>query len=127
MKRTFNNRILIVEDTEDTAFLLKFYLENQGYEVTSAENGLSALEELKKAKNHPPAVILLDLMMPVMDGEKFVEVQQKDPSLSQIPVILMSATSNLESEARRLHVTGYLKKPTDVQGLLQTAERFCSK
>lgn len=125
MNKPFNNRILLVEDTEDTAYLLKFYLEHQGYAVVVAKNGKQALEILAKDTDDLPAVILLDLMMPVMDGEKFLQIQRADVKLASIPVIIMSATNDIEREMQRLHATGYLKKTTSLENLLKTAEQYC--
>src|SRR3712207_9589138 len=86
--------ILVVEDNPDSRETLTLILEGVGYEVKSAENGREALTTLK---NHPhPCIILLDLMMPVMDGWEFRQHQQNDPNLAQIPTVVVSAISDPE-------------------------------
>lgn len=119
-----NKRILVVEDTVDTQYLLSFYLEHEGYEVITATNGEDALKILKSS-NELPAVIFLDLMMPIMDGPQFIAEQKKDRRLSTIPVVIMSAATDITDEALKLNASGYLKKPLRLEDLLRTSQKYC--
>jgi CheY-like chemotaxis protein len=65
-------------------------------------------------------------MMPVMDGEEFLDLKRKASELAQIPVVLISADGQLERKARELHVEGYLQKPVHLDALLSTVARHCS-
>jgi CheY-like chemotaxis protein len=81
--------VMIVEDDRDTREMLGRFLELEGFDVRTAENGQKALEVLRS--DGPTCVILLDLMMPVMNGWQFREAQASDPRFSQIPVIVVTA------------------------------------
>jgi len=101
--------VLVVEDNRELRELLVDLLESDGYQVSAAENGEEALE---KARLRRPELILLDLMMPVMNGWQFRERQLQDPSLSDVPVIVLSAF------ASNLDFAGYLPKPFRVADVL---------
>jgi CheY-like chemotaxis protein len=118
-----NERILIVEDDDDIRRSLADVLEHRGYPVALAHNGLEALEYLRSAPQ-PPRLILLDLMMPVMDGWQFCAAQREDPTLATIPVVVLSAVTNLRQNAASLHVADYLPKPIELPQLLKSVERF---
>jgi CheY-like chemotaxis protein len=115
-------RILLVEDHEEIQFLVKSLLEGEGYWVRATSNGEEALEFLKSQE--PPHLILLDLMMPVMDGYELSDEIRKDPALSQIPVVVMSADSHAKEQQHRLGARAYLKKPLDIFSLLNAVEEF---
>jgi CheY-like chemotaxis protein len=110
--------ILIVEDDALTREALTVMLEEDGYRVRSAANGRDALDCLREGR--PPDLILLDLMMPVMNGWDFVRAQMGDPSLAAIPVVICSGTSDCKQQATALGAAGYLKKPIEVEALLRT-------
>lgn len=115
--------ILIVDDSADHQELLKLLLEGEGYPVVSAVNGQNALDLL--AKMEPlPGLILLDLMMPVMDGYTFRVRQLQDERLARIPVVVMSAAAFVEDQTRRLNATGYIKKPVDIDELLTWTSQY---
>lgn len=116
--------VLIVEDDADIARNLKELLELDGYPVHLAANGRHALEELP-ALDPAPGLILLDLMMPVMDGVQFRRQQEQDQRLAPIPVILMTADAQIESTRMRVGAHGFIKKPIDTQPLLALVARFC--
>jgi CheY-like chemotaxis protein len=120
-----SERVLIVEDNEDILESLSEILRMRGYTVARAFNGQEALEHLFHAK--PPAVILLDLMMPVMDGEQFLDVKARIPGLAAIPVVLISAAGDLPGKAAELGVSDYLAKPIDAKRLLAIVERHCQR
>jgi CheY-like chemotaxis protein len=117
-QRQVGKRILLVEDDEITRGAIKMVLEWEGYRVDCAANGLEALEYLHSQGE--PALILLDVMMPVLDGEEFRREQKRDPSLAKIPVVIVSA---LEAAAR-LDAAGHVQKPFQVEELL-AAIRQC--
>jgi CheY-like chemotaxis protein len=113
--------ILVVDDDEilrsSTAWLLRL----TGYNVSTAFDGLDALAQLRTAP--APCLILLDLQMPVMDGFTFRVHQQMDPTLAHIPVVLVSALTNLPEEAIRLGAADFLHKPADPAELLAVIAR----
>ena len=115
--------ILIVEDDADIRDALTQILEFEGYRVMGVSNGLEALEYLRGTKS--PGLILLDLMMPVMDGWQFRSEQQKDEHLSGIPVIVVSADGRVYQKSAAIGAAGYLKKPVELELLLETVQRHC--
>jgi CheY-like chemotaxis protein len=114
---------MVVEDDFGIRETLRELLEDEGFAVSWAANGQDALARL--AAGDPPRLILLDLMMPVMDGVEFRSVQQRDPRLSQIPVVVISAENGLEQTASTMAVEGFLAKPFELDALLATVERYC--
>src|SRR5262249_6784546 len=102
-------KVLIVEDDEDILEAVRQVLRCEGYDVAAATNGQEAIEYLRSAT--PPRVILLDLMMPVMDGGQFLRVLEQDRTLAAIPVVVVSADGQLRQKAEDLNVAGYLQKP----------------
>jgi CheY-like chemotaxis protein len=114
--------VLIVEDARDLQLLLGRLLEKEGYIVSHAFNGQEALDLLRDPSSEQPSFILLDIMMPVMDGVQFRLEQQKDPLLAPIPVIAMTAYADPEGWAQKLNVTNLLKKPISIDHLLEIVE-----
>lgn len=116
--------VLIVEDDPDILSSLAEVIREEGFEVETAANGYQALARLE---SNPPGLIFLDLMMPLMDGWKFMEVaRQRFPSLD-IPVVLLSAVHSLQSEAARLGVTAFLTKPFDLEDVARLAHELCGQ
>jgi CheY-like chemotaxis protein len=111
-----DSTVLVVDDDLDSRTLLATLLTVCGYAVVTASNGAEALVV---ARHHRPALILLDLMMPVMDGEQFRGEQLKDASLRDIPVFLVTATHNAEQVARKLGVQSCIAKPILFDRLMQ--------
>ena len=107
--------VLIVEDEKDTRCAMRELLDLYGFSVAEASNGLEALEYLRRGAR--PSIILLDLMMPVMDGLQFREQQLRDPALANIPVI--AVCSFWPSGPRHLAVQKIFRKPIDVGALLE--------
>ncbi|WP_437984833.1 response regulator [Sorangium sp. So ce117] len=116
-------RILVVEDDLDIRSILTQLLVFEGYDVEEAADGAEALTLLRR--DAPPALILLDLMMPVMDGWQLRAELQRDPALASIPVVIVSADVRVEQEASRLRVAGLLKKPLQIEPLLELVHRIC--
>ena len=116
-------RVLIVEDDADIRTTVAELLEDEGYHVASVANGLEALDCLRAA-HELPDVILLDLMMPKMDGFQFRAEQRADARFSEIPVVLMTAAGDVATRANELQPRGFLKKPfKDIKAILEAIER----
>jgi CheY-like chemotaxis protein len=106
---------LVVDDDPDILEALSEILESEGFGIRQARNGLEALELVAKLQ---PNLILLDLMMPVMDGWEFAERMRGRSDWAQIPVIVLSADRNIGTKARELGALGYLAKPFELNELL---------
>jgi len=118
--------ILIVDDDAGIRQLLVLFLEHKGYSAKTAVNGLEALDQLQ-ASQPLPQLILLDLMMPVMDGATFRQAQQADPRIAAIPVVVLSAAENIEAQAPLLTADAYVPKPIEFDSLLQIVEHYCQQ
>jgi CheY-like chemotaxis protein len=108
--------ILVVEDDPPIRSIITEILEDEGYSVASATNGLEALTYIQH--HLLPRLILLDLVMPVMNGWAFCVEQQRDPTLIGIPIIVMSALPDLSRTAVVLKATDWLCKPIDIGKLI---------
>ncbi len=115
-------RVLVVDDDDDIRDAIKDLLQDDGYQVESARNGVEALEHLR-ARSARPSVILLDVMMPIMDGVAFRAAQERDPELRDIPVVIFSAHRDVARLADRLHVAAHLEKPLTARSLLDVVAR----
>ena len=113
--------VIIIEDDLDTRVMLGRFLELEGYQVESAENGKLALERLGSGVH--ACVILLDLMMPVMDGWQFRREQVRNAALADIPVIVVSAAGR--ERIQKIDANAYLSKPVDLEELLGCVTQFC--
>jgi CheY-like chemotaxis protein len=91
--------------------------------VATASNGTDAFQRLRHYER--PNLILLDLMMPGMDGWRFREEQQQDPNLAGIPIIVISALADIEQNASTLGAADYLQKPVERARLLDAVRRCC--
>ena len=107
---------MVVEDDEGIRDALCDLLESEGFDVASAVHGRDALEKLRGPSERPD-VILLDLMMPVMDGWAFRSEQQRDPALADIPVVVITASR--QADLASLRPRAFLKKPIDFDELLR--------
>ena len=115
--------VFIIEDDLDTREMIGRFLELEGFAVESAANGRDALERLGAGTR--ACVILLDLMMPVMDGWDFRQRQKSDPHMAAIPVIVFSAAGRDRIE--QIEADDYLSKPVDLDELLERVSRFCQQ
>jgi CheY-like chemotaxis protein len=113
-----------VEDAIDIQTLMRKLFELEGYTVVCASNGKEALEKLEVLPELPH-LILLDLMMPVMDGYEFREQQKQVERLSQIPIVIMTADGDIQARKGRIEAIGFLRKPVDIDTLLMTVKRYC--
>lgn len=116
--------VLLVEDDVDGREAMTDALREQGYAVICAANGKEALEQLNSGIR--PRVILLDLMMPVMDGWEFLNERNRVPSFAEIPVVVLSAYSNPSEAGDGPEISGYLQKPFACERLLATVKRHCN-
>jgi CheY-like chemotaxis protein len=116
--------ILIVDDDAGIRQLITLFLEHKGYQAASVANGQEALDHLRNSRAE---LILLDLMMPVMNGVEFRHAQQQDPRLAAIPVVVMSAAENITTQAPQLTADSYLPKPIDFDTLSALVEQHCSQ
>ena len=112
--------ILIIEDEKSIQEALKVALEMEGYIVFTADNGQEGLDKLPTIPT--PCLILLDLMMPVMNGWEFAEIVSKDITLATIPVVLVTAYGD---RAREVTSKAIIKKPIDLDLLLKTVQKWC--
>ena len=116
--------VLVIEDDADILHAVVQVLEDEGYAVRAAENGRVALATLREPGARPPCVILLDLMMPVMDGWAFRAEQLRDPALARIPVIILTADGNAAEKAVLMNGAGALRKPVELLTLLEAIQPF---
>src|SRR5690349_12879639 len=110
--------ILIVEDEADLRESLAELLRLRGYDVVTVINGREALERLEAGLT--PCLIILDLMLPVMNGWEFRRQQLTDQRWSEIPTVLLSGINGLSQESQRLRTVGFLAKPIDFALLYST-------
>ena len=118
-------RVLVVDDDRDIRESLVEALEDVGYACDSADNGSNALQ-LLRAANELPHVILLDLMMPVMDGETFLEERLNDPRVAKIPVVVLSAYRDITNPAPEKNVVCAMKKPVPLNELTRIVQKVCA-
>ena len=118
--------VLVVEDDHDVRQAIAEVLEDNSYRAVEVANGREAIEALRaRAATCKPCLILLDIMMPVMDGREFLEQQRQDPDLSDIPVVVLSAHASLDESASDLRAAAYLRKPIRAETLLSAVRRLC--
>lgn len=111
-------RVMVVEDDEGIRDALCDLLAAEGFEVVPAVNGADALQRLRNGPR--PDVILLDLMMPVMDGWAFRAEQRRDPAIADVPVVVITASRN--ADVASLEPRAFLRKPIDFDDLLKAIE-----
>lgn len=116
-------KIFIVEDDLDIRETFHALLIEEGYEVESFADGQQAIDRLRHCPE--PCLVLLDMLMPVMSGEEFMNHFHTLPAtILPIPVFLVSATSGGQT-AERIGCSGFVKKPVDLDALLSIVKRFC--
>lgn len=113
--------ILIVEDDADIRDTLQHLLEASGYRAAPASNGQVALELLETIGR--PCLILLDLMMPVMDGWAFLSALEQDDALADVPIVIVSAYTDKVASLERAQQI--LKKPVDIHALMEVVRQHC--
>ena len=106
--------VLVVDDDPDILEAICDILGTESYRVARAKNGLEALEQVAAER---PDVILLDLMMPVMDGVTFAQALRQRPAAADVPIVIISADGN-PARAASVQARGYLAKPFDIDALI---------
>jgi CheY-like chemotaxis protein len=118
-----NCLVVVVEDDDGIRESIRDVLEAEGHPVVVFRNGKEALDELDTQTN--PCLILLDLMMPVMDGWQFMEARKHLPdTYAAIPVFIVSAVADQQKVAAT-GAAGYIRKPVDLDVLLLIVEKYC--
>jgi CheY-like chemotaxis protein len=123
---TNKNRILVVDDDADILSLTGYIFESEGYKVDLMANGLDAIQFLRGAVKELPAFILLDLMMPNMDGAGFIQEMMKEPDLASIPIVVMSASGEREVNKKGLGDRMFIRKPVSLDTLIEVAKLYCA-
>jgi CheY-like chemotaxis protein len=113
-----NGRVLIVEDDVDIRDTVCEVLRELGFEVTAQSNGRDALEWLRRSPAQRPDVIVLDLLMPVMDGYEFIEAIRQDPALSVLPIVLSTAVRPSSADEGPTSGIVMVRKPYEIEELL---------
>jgi two-component system OmpR family response regulator len=114
-------RVLVVDDDQDISEMVAIVLEQQGWEVATADNGLTALDRMRAGWQ--PDVILLDMRMPVMNGREFVSAYRAGPP-PHVPIVLVSAARDARESAEAVAADAWLAKPFDIDHLLATVDRY---
>lgn len=115
--------VLVVEDDDDIRASLVEFLDDHGYRARGAANGREGLTLLSDGAR--PGVIILDLMMPVMDGWAFRAELRRLPDLAGVPVVVISAYASLDRRVEGLDLAGCLAKPIDLKALLNVVRVHC--
>jgi CheY-like chemotaxis protein len=112
--------ILVVDDDGDLRELLRLLLESAGYAVETARDGREALQRVTA---HPPAVVLLDMKMPVMNGWQFAEALRRDFN-HRVPIVVVTAAEDARKSAQEVDAEGFLGKPFDLDDVLAAVARY---
>jgi two-component system, OmpR family, alkaline phosphatase synthesis response regulator PhoP len=117
------SRVLVVDDDPDVVAICSLVLESEGYEVAAALNGSEAVDKVKKGEGEID-VVLLDVMMPVIDGLTVCKMVKRDPRTRDLPVIIMSASEVLREKGVACHADAVIPKPFDIDRLVDTVGQF---
>ena len=119
-----SKRVLVVDDVADNIFLVQFILESQGYEVNTAQSGKAALAQIEIAKPKPD-LIILDLMMPEMNGFEVIDRLRNQKNLPHIPTILMTANTSVScQQAKGAGADEVIYKPLELEQLVAKIALF---
>ena len=119
--------IMVIDDDRDVSGAIMEALQDAAYTPIAATNGREALEKLRRLQELP-CVLLLDLMMPEMDGWSFRNEQLDDPTLRSIPVVVLTAHAGPEDPpVRGVANADMLRKPVGLQALLEKVEQYCGR
>ena len=116
-------RVLVVDDEPTLRDVIAAYLEDSGYVVDQAEDGVQALERMRTAR---PDVVVLDFVLPVMDARELMRVMRATPRFAAIPVVLLSAAHDLPRVTAELQPRASLAKPVDLDVLLAVVARVAT-
>ncbi|HXH30668.1 MAG TPA: response regulator [Bacteriovoracaceae bacterium] len=112
--------VMVVEDDDDIRNVMVDLLESEGYRTQAATNGLEALKILNNTPK--PSLVLLDMMMPIMNGRQFLDVVSADTHLARIPVVIVSAIADKTNTEGSV---AFLKKPIDIDNFLKVVAQYC--
>ena len=119
-----SKRVLVVDDVADNVFLVQFILESQGYKVDTAQSGKAALAQIETA-NPKPDLIVLDLMMPEMNGFEVIDRLRNQKNLSHIPTILMTANTSVScQQAKGAGADEVIYKPLQLEQFMAKIALF---
>jgi CheY-like chemotaxis protein len=114
--------VLVVEDDDDVREALVLLLGSEGVNAVGATDGRDAIDRIKSGLR--PSLILLDLMMPVMDGERFLRARIADPELASIPVVVVSAMQRIRVDPVELRVDEMIAKPVNPSRVLDAVRQY---
>jgi len=116
-------KILVVEDSSTTRKVISICLGQQGFEIIEAGDGLEALSQINEVK---PDLILLDIILPKMDGYKILSIIKENPDFRDIPVVMLTSKDGILNKVKSKVAgsTAYLTKPFDPKQLLSTVEKY---
>ena len=119
-------RILVVEDDPDLRRILKLQLESRGFEIVQAENGAEGFKAIQAALPH---CVILDLMMPVMDGFGFLKRVRSIMSTKDVPILILTASEDERNKVRgfQYQANAYMSKPYDLEKLTEQVESLLAK
>jgi len=119
-------KILVVDDDQDILRIIRLYLQNKGYEVFSETSGQAGID---RAKSENPDLIILDAMMPGLDGIETMKLLREDETTKQIPIIMCTARNSRKEvvQAARMGVSDYIVKPFAGAVLLQKVAQVLSE
>jgi DNA-binding response OmpR family regulator len=120
-----HRKVMIIDDDTDIRESLTEVLREIGYDVVAASNGREALDLLEGMSDRP-CLILLDLMMPVLDGTGFREIQRQHVALAPIPVVVITANRDADARVEAMQVAGYLRKPMELDDLVAVVGAHCN-
>jgi CheY-like chemotaxis protein len=115
-------RVLIAEDDPDTRFLLSLVLNEHGYDVVTAADGIEALA---LAEQHPPDLMVFDQMMPRMTGSDCVRMVRTHTRLCRVPVVMVTAAAGLVRGVKDLPFVAVVEKPVELDGFVRTVRTLC--
>lgn len=114
-----NGTILVIEDDHDTRVAIRLALENTGHRIYSATNGSEGLRLLKKLGN--PDLIVVDMIMPIMNGIEFIQAKESDPQYSDIPLLVITS---FKEKLQFIGDNSFLMKPLDLDVLLSKVNSY---
>jgi CheY-like chemotaxis protein len=117
-----SSAVLVVDDDADVREAIRDTLAQEGYAIAEARDGRAALAYLRD--NPLPPLILLDWNMAPMNGREVMEELARDPVLARVPVVLLTADARVEGRASSLGFVGHLKKPVELDALLELMEKY---
>jgi CheY-like chemotaxis protein len=122
---SLGHRVLVVDDDNEIRETMVEVLNDEGYEAVGASDGIEALAQLRDPADRW-CLVLLDLMMPNMDGRTFRAEQLQDPAIAPIPVVIISAMNDVAAAAEELEVAAHMTKPIPLRELIQVVRQFCA-